>query len=73
MDRAMIEQHLNEAERDVALGVKHVNAQRAIVARRERRGLKTSRAEALLQILVEMQELHEKHRDQLVKELAEAS
>jgi hypothetical protein len=72
MDRRMILDHLQEAERHVADGARLFERQRAIIEERRRDGHDVKRAETLLQTMQELQRMHIDHLDTLRKELAEA-
>jgi len=73
MDKAMMQDHLEQARRHVADGDKHVARQRKLVAKLDRDGHDSSEARRLLQQFEELQRLHIGDRDRLVKKLAEIS
>ena len=73
MDKAMIQDHLEQARRHVADGDKHVARQRKLVAKLDRDGHDSREARRLLQQFEELQRLHIGDRDRLVKKLAENS
>ena len=70
----MIDQHLVQAEENVALGLKHIARQTEIVAELKRMGFVVAAGEAtqLLKTFEEMQVEHEAHRDRHLRELQEA-
>lgn len=70
MDRAMIENHLADAERHVIEGEHHIRKQREIIAGLRERGYVTADAEALLRTFEDTQRLHLTDRDRLRRELA---
>jgi len=69
MDRAMLGQHLAQAERHVAQGERHIARQREIVAELKDRGHDWQAAMELLHQFEEMQALHIADRDRLRSEL----
>ena len=69
--RAMIEDHLAQAERHVTAGERCIAQQRARVAALGRDGHDTTESLLLLGQFQEVQELHVADRDRLRKELAE--
>lgn len=70
MSRAMQIRHLEQAERHVALGVKHIADQERIIAKMTRLGYDTTQATQLLTNFHASQALHVAHRDRIVLELA---
>ena len=73
MDRAVILQHLKQAEGHVRQGEIHVTNQRLLVETLERDGHDTTQARALLKEFIELQALHVADRDRLRGELAALS
>ena len=73
MDRTLLKQHLARAERHLAEGQAHIEKQRAIIATLEQRGQDAGMARELLANLLRTQELHEQNREQILRELGEAS
>ena len=71
-NRAVIERHLAQAERAVALGTRHLDRQRGILVELEREGHNTVQAKELLVTFEESLALHIEDRDRLRKELAES-
>ena len=69
VDRATLSQHLNQAERHVILGERHVARQRQLVAGLEASGLDASRSRALLATFEDLLVLHKADRDRLRYEL----
>jgi hypothetical protein len=69
MERALIVEHLAQAERHVAEGQQHIERQRQIIRELERDGHDLAIAEALLTQFEEMQLLHISDRDRLRVEL----
>jgi hypothetical protein len=69
MDRAMIQDHLNQAERHIADGERHLSNQRALIAELEHDGHDTSAAKSLLRQFEELQALYVADRDRLRTEL----
>ncbi|MBV9113427.1 MAG: hypothetical protein JOY67_11460 [Hyphomicrobiales bacterium] len=69
-NRALLKQHLAQAESDVVLGTGHVERQRQIIAELERDGHDTEEAEQLLRTFEETLALHVEGRDRLRQELA---
>jgi hypothetical protein len=65
----MIEDHLAQAERHVALGEEHVQNQRALVDKLARDGHDTAMARQLLSQFEDLQISHIADRDRLKKEL----
>lgn len=70
MDRAVLEDHLAQAERHVAEGARHVARQRELVAELKNHGHDWRAAMELLQEFEQMQALHIADRDRLLKELS---
>jgi hypothetical protein len=71
MDREKLEQHLQEAERNIAQSTMHVVEQHGLVMRLERDGRDTADARRLLELFEESRELYLTDRDRLRRELAE--
>lgn len=69
MNRAMLEDHLTQAERHVVKGLEYVARQRELVGRLERDGHDIGRASALLVQFEELQAMHVADRDRLRCEL----
>jgi len=69
MDRAMLLDHLAQAEHHVSVGARHIARQREIIAELERTGADSTEANLLLQLLEELQALHLADRDRLRAEL----
>jgi hypothetical protein len=69
MDRAMLVEHLEKAERHVALGEEHLERQRRVVAERQRQGLDANEAVDLLMRFEQLQTMHVAGRDRLRAEL----
>ena len=69
MDRALLLQHLAEAERHVAEGERHLAKQEALIAELGRGGHDTEEARTILDTWQETQLLHLHGRDRLLKEL----
>ena len=65
-------EHLSQAERHVAEGEMNVERQRILVENLAREGHDTERAEALLKQFEEIQALHIRDRERLLKELDES-
>ena len=72
MDRALIEDHLAQAERHVSEGEGHIARQREIVATLEHDGHDTVAARATLAQFEDVQRLHVADRDRLRRELSES-
>ena len=70
--RALLQRHLAQAEKDVALGTLHVERQLEILAELGRDGHPTKQAEQLLQTFEDSLRLHIEGRDRLLKELDES-
>ncbi len=70
MDRAVILEHLAQAEEHVVLAQEHVQQQRDLVARLEHDGHDTTMARALLEQFEKFLAMHISDRDRLAKELA---
>jgi hypothetical protein len=68
MDRALIVQHLAQAERHIAAGQQHIERQRQII-RELKYGHDLASAKDLLAQFEELQLLHIRDRDRLKKEL----
>jgi hypothetical protein len=73
MDREMILEHLEQAERHVRQGAVHIENQRTLVADLERQGQDTARSRSLLRQFEQMQELHVADRDRLRQELLDTN
>ena len=67
--RQLIEQHLAQAEKDVALGLAHIEQQRRILSELKKGNHDTAAAEELLQTFLETQVLHQHDRDRLRGEI----
>ena len=73
MDIEALRRHLEETEGHIALGERHIAAQRGIIAELAHDGHDTSQAEALLATFEQTQCLHLEDRDRIRKELDDAS
>lgn len=71
MDRATLQQHIEQAENDAAAGREHVERQTEIVANLDTHGRDATAARALLGTFVEAQATHEADVARLRAELAE--
>ena len=71
MDRAILEQHLLQAESHVTLGEQHIARQREIVTQLERDGHGSTEARKLLALFVETQAAHIADVDRLQRQLAD--
>jgi hypothetical protein len=69
MDRALLEEHLAQAERHVTEGEYHVGHQRAVIEDLTKRGHDTREAENLLREFERTLALHEAARDHTLDEL----
>jgi hypothetical protein len=72
MDRAVLLQHLEQAQRHIADGQRHIARQREIVSEVERSGLDSKDARRSLVLFEEMQALHVANRNRLVETLQNA-
>jgi hypothetical protein len=72
MDRVRIEEHLNQAEQHITLGMMHISRPQQIIAELQRDGHDTTDAEALLATLEETQRLHLSGRETILDELRSA-
>jgi hypothetical protein len=72
VDRALIESHLAQAERNISEGERHLARQRELVARLEQDGHDATQARKSFALFEELQALHIAHRDWLRNELAQA-
>jgi hypothetical protein len=72
MDRAILLQHLQQAERHIAEGQRHIARQREIVSTLEARGLDSQHAMSSLALFEEMQALHVASRDRVVEMMQNA-
>jgi len=70
MDRAVLEDHLAQAERHVAEGARHVARQRERVVELKDHGHDWRAATKLLQAFEQMQAMHIADRDRLRKQLS---
>ena len=68
MDRSMLYDYLQQAERHVGQGLRHIDKQSKLVAALERKGRDPSHAKALLNLFEQLQDLHVAHRDRLKDE-----
>jgi hypothetical protein len=71
MDRELLKQHLDLAEKHIAEGIAHVERQRRIVEELQRGGEDIRRSADLLELFEETLRTHIDERDRLVAELAE--
>lgn len=71
VEKAIIREHLSQAERHVALGAQHIREQKERIVEFERSGHDTAAARDLLRIFEEMQVLHIADRDRLQQELVD--
>jgi hypothetical protein len=69
MDRAVLLQHLAQAERHVAEGEQHLLRQEELIAELDRDGHDTEKARVILDTLRETQALHLQDRDRIMREL----
>jgi hypothetical protein len=65
----MVEQHLAKAEQHLADGQAQIDKQQTIIKELEHRGHDSTVAKALLTTMLNVQELHEQHREQVWREL----
>ena len=72
MDRAVIQEHLELANRHVADGEKHVARQKQILAELEREGHDPEQARELLAVFEETLAIYVADRERLERELASA-
>jgi hypothetical protein len=70
MDRAVLENQLAIAERNVCLGLEHIGRQQRVIEELRRRRRPSSQAEKLLAIFQKIYGIHIEDRDQLIRELA---
>lgn len=71
MDRGMLQEHLAIAERHMALGVKLLAKQEALIAELDRHSHDTKGARNVLATMVETQSLHIDDRDRILSELGQ--
>lgn len=71
MDREMLQMRLEEAERHVAQGLRHIAAQEQIVANFSRLGYDTTEARRLLDNFYASQVQHTHHRDRILQQLGQ--
>jgi hypothetical protein len=72
MDRAKIEEHLQQTDSHIALGEKHLERQHKIIAELQRDGHDTTAATDLLATLEETQRLHVDTRKTILEEWGSA-
>jgi hypothetical protein len=70
MDRAMLQQHLAEAERHASAGLRHLSRQETLIAELDRDGHDTTEARKVLATLRTTQSLHEQDVERILGELA---
>jgi hypothetical protein len=70
MDADMLRRHLDQVEEHVTRGRRQISDQRLRIARLEAKGRDASSARDFLEILQRVQTIHEKHRDQLKRQVA---
>ncbi len=70
MDHALWRRHLEQAERHVALGRRHIARQEEIIAELEGKGEETQTSRDLLAIFQSLQAGHEAHRQRLLSDLS---
>jgi hypothetical protein len=63
MDRQMLLDHLEEAQRHISNGARLLERERAILEEQRRDGHDIKQAEALLQTMEELQQVHIDHLD----------
>jgi hypothetical protein len=73
LDRKTLERHLQQAERHVAVGQKHINCQRERIKQLEKGGHDASHARTLLALFEELQIMHIAHRDRLARHLGKTA
>ena len=71
MDRTLLEAHLAQARRHIALGQEHLARQKQIVHELERDGHSVSEAKQLLDLFRDLQAMHVAHRDRLLEEIGQ--
>jgi hypothetical protein len=69
MDRALLLQHLAQAERHIVLGEEHLTIQEALIADLEREGHDTEGAKEVLATMLQSQAVHVETRDRILREL----
>ena len=69
MDRALLLQHLAQAERHIVLGEEHLTIQEALIADLERDGHDTEGAKEVLATMLQSQAVHVETRDRILREL----
>jgi hypothetical protein len=67
--RAILREHLAQAEHYVAAGEEHINRQRRVIAQRRRQRLDANEAMVVLMQFESLQDKHIASRDRLRKEL----
>jgi hypothetical protein len=72
MDRAMLQQHLAQAEQHAALGQNHITKQESLIAELDRDGHDTTEARKVLATLRDTQKLHEQSVERIIAELEES-
>jgi len=73
MNRVLLKDHLAQAQRHIAEGIRHVECQRQIVDELVRRGDDARRSTALLELFEETLAGHVEERNRLRGELAKSS
>ena len=71
MDRGMLQEHLAIAQRHIALGVKLLAKQEALIAELDRHSHDTKGARKVLATMIETQSLHIDDRDRILRELGQ--
>jgi len=69
MDRAILKEHLAQAERHASRGKQHLARQEEIIAELDRDGHDTTEARKVLATLRQTQVLHEQEVERLLREL----
>jgi hypothetical protein len=71
MDRAIVEEHLAQARRHIALGQKHIKRQTELIGELERDGHDAAESKRLLDLFKDVQAMHVAYRDRLLEEIGQ--
>jgi hypothetical protein len=69
MNRTVLVQQLEEAERNIAQGASQLAQQEATIAKLDRKGCDTQQARIILATLRDTQAFHQQERERILKEL----
>jgi hypothetical protein len=68
--REQMKRHLAQADRHIGQGETHITKQISLIGRLDLYGHDSTEAREFLALLLDSQQMHEDHREQIIRELA---